>query len=432
MAAGTVGHDVTSVRRLPCSLQLADLPAECPVETCRPVGHQTALLKSFGSLLLNMPVTKRVKPEGSELPSGNILNTVFAHGRNSTFRYSTHKKICNYLNYLSCMFLICSDNILKALAQSYRGQGTHAERGVTMAETTAIEWTNATWNPVTGCTKISAGCDNCYAERFSERFRGVADHPFEMGFDLTLRPARLEQPLRWRQPRMIFVNSMSDLFHKLVPFDFVDRVFDTMDAADWHTFQVLTKRSSRMRDYIIRRYGDKGSPAHVWLGVSVEDGTKLSRVRQLAQAPIPVRFLSVEPLIGPIGKLPLTGIGWVIVGGESGPRARPMDEQWVRDVRDQCTDAGVPFFFKQWGEQERAAALQTLLSNIPQAPSFGTYGDARAAALTNHVVRVADVNRLAATLRKEGRLLFADWPARKQVPEPEYQVQRVGGGLLDF
>lgn len=218
-----------------------------------------------------------------------------------------------------------------------------------MAETTAIEWTNATWNPVTGCTKISAGCDNCYAERFSERFRGVVDHPFEMGFDLTLRPARLEQPLRWRQPRMIFVNSMSDLFHKLVPFDFVDRVFDTMEAADWHTFQVLTKRSSRMRDYIIRRYGNKGSPEHIWLGVSVEDGTKLSRIRHLAQAPIPVRFLSVEPLIGPIGEIPLTGMGWVIVGGESGPRARPMEEQWVRDIRDQCTAARVPFFFKQWG-----------------------------------------------------------------------------------
>ena len=218
-----------------------------------------------------------------------------------------------------------------------------------MADSTSIEWTNATWNPVTGCTKISAGCDNCYAERFSERFRDVPGHPFEMGFDLTLRPERLGQPLRWRQPRMIFVNSMSDLFHKFVPFEFVDRVFDTMEAAGWHTFQVLTKRSPRMRDYVIRRYGEKGVPAHIWLGVSVEDGTKLSRVRHLAQAPIRVRFLSVEPLIGPISNLPLKGIGWVIVGGESGPRARPIEERWVRDLRDQCIAAEVPFFFKQWG-----------------------------------------------------------------------------------
>jgi protein gp37 len=218
-----------------------------------------------------------------------------------------------------------------------------------MAESTTIEWTNATWNPVTGCTKISAGCDHCYAERFSERFRGVAGHPFSMGFDLMLRPERLDQPLRWLRPRMIFVNSMSDLFHKQVPFDFVDRVFDTMDAAYWHTFQVLTKRSSRMRDYARRRYGDAGAPAHIWLGVSVEDGTKLSRVRHLLEAPACLRFLSIEPLIGPVGKLPLDGIGWVIVGGESGPHARAMDPEWPRDIRDQCIRKNVPFFFKQWG-----------------------------------------------------------------------------------
>lgn len=218
-----------------------------------------------------------------------------------------------------------------------------------MADGSAIEWTNATWNPVTGCTKISAGCDHCYAERFSERFRDVPNHPFRTGFDLTLRPERLEQPLQWRRPRMIFVNSMSDLFHKLVPFEFVDRVFDTMQLANWHTFQVLTKRSSRMRDYVRGRFGDSGAPAHIWLGVSVEDGTKLSRVRHLQQTPVPIRFLSVEPLIGAVGKLPLDGIGWVIVGGESGPGARPMDPQWVRDARDQCVAQKVPFFFKQWG-----------------------------------------------------------------------------------
>jgi protein gp37 len=218
-----------------------------------------------------------------------------------------------------------------------------------VADGTAIEWTNATWNPVTGCTKISAGCDHCYAERFSERFRGVAGHPFSMGFDLTLRPERLHQPERWLRPRMIFVNSMSDLFHKEVPFTFVDRVFDTMEKASWHSFQVLTKRSSRMRDYVRRRYANSGAPAHIWLGVSIEDGTKLSRVRQLSQAPAAVRFLSIEPLIGPIGELPLDGIAWVIVGGESGPGARPTKPHWVRDIRDQCINQDIPFFFKQWG-----------------------------------------------------------------------------------
>jgi protein gp37 len=218
-----------------------------------------------------------------------------------------------------------------------------------MAESTTIEWTNATWNPVTGCTKISAGCDHCYAERFSERFRGVAGHPFSMGFDLTLKPERIDQPLRWLRPRMIFVNSMSDLFHKQVPFGFVDRVFDTMEAAAWHSFQVLTKRSSRMRDYVRRRYGEAGAPPHVWLGVSVEDGTKLSRARHLADTPAAMRFLSIEPLLGPVGRLPLDGIGWVIVGGESGPKARPMLPDWAREVRDQCLANRVPFFFKQWG-----------------------------------------------------------------------------------
>jgi protein gp37 len=202
---------------------------------------------------------------------------------------------------------------------------------------------------VTGCTKISAGCDNCYAERFSERFRGVAGHPFENGFDLTLRPDRLKQPLHWRQPRMIFVNSMSDLFHKDVPQEFIGRVFDTMEAANWHTFQVLTKRSSLMRDFLRSRYGSLFGPAHIWFGVSIEDGGKLSRMRHLQQAPAGVRFLSIEPLIGPVGPMNLAGIDWVIVGGESGPRARPMEREWVRSIRDQCKAAGVAFFFKQWG-----------------------------------------------------------------------------------
>lgn len=218
-----------------------------------------------------------------------------------------------------------------------------------MADSSHIEWTDATWNPVTGCTKISPGCDNCYAARFSERFRGTPGHPFEAGFDLTLRPQRLDQPLQWTRPRRIFVNSMSDLFHKGVPTAFVERVFDTMERASWHEFQLLTKRSSLMRDFLRRRYARRSPPSHVWFGVSVEDPLRLSRVRHLQQSPATVRFLSIEPLLAPIGPLDLTGIHWVIVGGESGPRARPMDPDWVRDIRDQCIRAGVPFFFKQWG-----------------------------------------------------------------------------------
>jgi protein gp37 len=220
---------------------------------------------------------------------------------------------------------------------------------MSMADTTTIEWTDATWNPVTGCTKVSAGCDHCYAERFSERFRGTSGHPFEFGFDLKLRPERLDQPLAWRRPRMIFVNSMSDLFHKEIPIDFIDQVFDTMEAANWHTFQVLTKRSSLMRKFLRRRYGSKRGPIHMWFGVSVEDGSKKSRIHHLRDTPAGIRFLSIEPLIGPMGKIELDGIDWIIVGGESGPRARPMHVDWVRELRDQSLAAGVAFFFKQWG-----------------------------------------------------------------------------------
>jgi protein gp37 len=218
-----------------------------------------------------------------------------------------------------------------------------------MADGSAIEWTDATWNPVTGCTRITAGCDNCYALRFSERFRDVPGHPFESGFDLTLRPERLNRPLTWRRPRMIFVNSMSDLFHKEVPHGFVDKVFDTMERADWHIFQVLTKRSSVMRNYLKRRYAARRAPEHIWLGVSVEEARAKSRIDHLRDAPAGVRFLSIEPLIGAVGELDLQGIHWVIVGGESGPRARPVDPDWVRDVLRQCEEQSVAFFFKQWG-----------------------------------------------------------------------------------
>jgi protein gp37 len=218
-----------------------------------------------------------------------------------------------------------------------------------MAEKSTIEWTDTTWNPVTGCTKVSAGCDNCYAERFSERFRGVTGHPFEWGFDLTVRPERLMHPLAWAKPRMIFVNSMSDLFHKAIPKDYISDVFDTMERADWHIYQVLTKRSALLMKFLNERYRQRPPPGHIWLGVSVEDQQATSRIVHLRKARAAVRFLSVEPLIGSIGKLDLDGIDWVIVGGESGPRARRMDPRWVIDIRNQCVAAGVAFFFKQWG-----------------------------------------------------------------------------------
>lgn len=219
-----------------------------------------------------------------------------------------------------------------------------------MGDQSPIEWTDATWNPVTGCSKVSAGCDNCYAERLSERFRGVPGHPFERGFELTLRPARLDQPVRWTRPRLIFVNSMSDLFHKAIPNDYVDRVFGTMERAPQHRFQVLTKRSSRMRDYIHQRYRQPSRvPPHIWLGVSVENAKALVRLTHLKQTGTAVRFVSFEPLLDRIGPVDLSGVDWAIVGGESGPGARAIEADWVRRLRDTCLDQKVAFFFKQWG-----------------------------------------------------------------------------------
>lgn len=229
-----------------------------------------------------------------------------------------------------------------------------------MADNSAIEWTDTTWNPVTGCTKISAGCDNCYAARFSERFRGVPGHPFETGFDLTLRPERLLQPLGWTRPRMVFVNSMSDLFHKEIPQAHTAAVFDTMERAHWHTYQILTKRSSLLRKFVNERYRDRPAPRHIWLGVSVEDEQATSRIAHLRAANAGVRFLSVEPLLAPVGRLNLAGIEWVIVGGESGPRARPVQPEWVIDIRNQCVAAGVAFFFKQWGGRSPKAGGRLL------------------------------------------------------------------------
>ena len=218
-----------------------------------------------------------------------------------------------------------------------------------MADRSRIEWTDATWNPVTGCTKITRGCDNCYAERFAERWRGIPEHPYEQGFDLRQWPSRLDQPARWRRRRMVFVNSMSDLFHKRVERRFIDRVFDKMEAVDRHVYQILTKRSSLMRSYLERRYAGDLAPDHIWCGVSVEDQAATARIRHLQAAPASVRFLSIEPLLGPVGNIDLEGISWVIVGGESGPQARVMRPEWVCDIRDRCAQAGVPFFFKQWG-----------------------------------------------------------------------------------
>jgi protein gp37 len=218
-----------------------------------------------------------------------------------------------------------------------------------MAGYTEIEWTDATWNPVTGCTKIGPGCDHCYAARFAERWRGVEGHPYEQGFDLRLWPNRVEQPLKWRTPRRIFVNSMSDLFHKQVPLEFIDAVFATMERTEHHSYQVLTKRSSLMRRYVNRRYDKEPAPAHIWLGVSIENREHLSRIHHLKQVNATVRFISFEPLLGSIGAVDLGGIAWAIVGGESGPSARPMNPDWARELRDQCLAQGVAFFFKQWG-----------------------------------------------------------------------------------
>ncbi len=218
-----------------------------------------------------------------------------------------------------------------------------------MAQKSEIEWTDATWNPVTGCTKVGPGCDNCYAERFAERWRGIEGHPYEQGFDLRLWPSRLDQPARWRKPRMIFVNSMSDLFHKDVKHSYIDQVFDAMEKANWHVYQVLTKRSSLMRNYLEKRYSGKQVPTHIWLGVSVEDAAHKGRIKHLLQVNSVARFISFEPLLGPVGDVDLSGVAWAIVGGESGPRARPMKAEWAQELRISCEYSGTAFFFKQWG-----------------------------------------------------------------------------------
>ena len=219
-----------------------------------------------------------------------------------------------------------------------------------MAVSSDIEWTDATWNPVRGCSKVSPGCKHCYAERFAERFRGVAGHPFEAGFDLTLIPAKLAEPLKWQVPKKIFVNSMSDLFHEGVPDEYIDSVVDVMRVADWHVYQILTKRAGRLQSYVNAVVPDAASMPHIWWGVSVEDKKHgLPRIEQLRATNAAVRFLSVEPLLEDLGDVDLADISWVIVGGESGPGARRMEPSWVDRLFRQCREQSVPFFFKQWG-----------------------------------------------------------------------------------
>jgi protein gp37 len=214
-----------------------------------------------------------------------------------------------------------------------------------MSDRSAIEWTEASWNPATGCSKVSPGCAHCYAETFAERWRGIPGHPYEQGFELKLWPQRLEIPLRWRRPRFIFVNSMSDLFHEDIPAWFIADVFDVMGRASWHTFQILTKRHERLAEL---------APAldwhpNVWMGVTIENRRSVHRADYLRGVPAAVRFISAEPLLGPLEGLDLTDINWLIAGGESGARHRPVREEWVLDLRDRCGEEGVAFFFKQWG-----------------------------------------------------------------------------------
>jgi protein gp37 len=253
-----------------------------------------------------------------------------------------------------------------------------------MSVNSKIEWTDATWNPVRGCSKVSPGCLHCYAETFAERFRGVAGHPFEYGFDLRLVPEKLGDPIRWGTSRMIFVNSMSDLFHEGVPDDYICSVARVMAAANWHTYQILTKRAERMHNLLSGKLSFVAAQEHIWWGVSAENRAHgIPRVNLLRNSPAKIRFLSVEPLLEDLGAINLDGISWVIVGGESGPGARPMEAEWVRNIRAQCKKAGVAFFFKQWGG-----------------------------------VRKSETGRAL-----DGRT-YDEFPARRQVPVPNLEIRR--------
>jgi protein gp37 len=230
-----------------------------------------------------------------------------------------------------------------------------------MSVQSKIEWTDATWNPVRGCSKVSPGCKHCYAETFAERFRGVPNHPFEFGFDLRLVPEKLGEPLRWKTPKRIFVNSMSDLFHESIPDEYIEQVCQVMLSAPWHTYQVLTKRADRMAELLRTKLKTSVEAPHIWWGVSVENKKHgLPRIAQLRAANAAVAFLSVEPLLEDLGQIDLTGMNWVIVGGESGHGARPLKPDWVRNIREQCANDGVAFFFKQWGGVRKKDTGRTL------------------------------------------------------------------------
>lgn len=229
-----------------------------------------------------------------------------------------------------------------------------------MASRSSIEWTESTWNPVTGCTKVSPGCEHCYAERMSHRLKAMGNPKYANAFDLTVHEDALDAPLRMKTPRMIFVNSMSDLFHSGVALDFIQRAFGVMKQASWHTFQVLTKRSSRLAELSEKLEW----PENIWMGVSVETEDYTFRIDDLRTTAAATKFLSLEPLLGPLHGLDLNEIDWVIVGGESGPGARPMKEEWVTDIRDQCVAQGIPFFFKQWGGVQKKRAGRELEGRI--------------------------------------------------------------------
>lgn len=270
-----------------------------------------------------------------------------------------------------------------------------------MSANSKIEWTDATWNPVRGCTKISPGCAHCYAETFAERFRGVPGHPYEQGFDLRLVPEKLTEPISWSKPQMVFVNSMSDLFHKDVPDDYVVLVARVMAAANWHTYQVLTKRSERLRDLLKTKLAFAAALPHIWWGVSVENRKHgVPRIDHLRAADPKMAFLSIEPLLEDLGQINLHGIDWVIVGGESGAGARPMQRDWVVNIQGQCARANVPFFFKQWGGVRKSRTGRELNGQ--------TYDDHPPVVRTN----VADAVQRKALIAE----LQSAWPTTGRVP----------------
>jgi len=240
-----------------------------------------------------------------------------------------------------------------------------------MATNSSIEWTESTWNPITGCTKISSGCKNCYAERMARRLHAMGQPNYRNGFKVTLHPHALEIPLRWKKPQTIFVNSMSDLFHQDVPLEFIERIFDVMNRASWHTFQILTKRADRLAEVHKQLNWTK----NIWMGVSVESSKYKERMSDLRKTNAFVKFISFEPLVGRVGKLNMKGMDWAIVGGESGPGARYMDPQWVIEIRNQCQEQNVPFFFKQWGGTNKKKAGRLLegktWDEMPQVVSLG-------------------------------------------------------------